>query len=102
MRNALKRPTEDETNLSGFQLFNKLKEEEFNRLNYEKTCSLYKKGTIIYREGSRLTGFFCVTNGIVDDIESLVVTLDDDVSLFSVIKSNEVSRLFLNFNLLKD
>ena len=65
MRNVIKRPTEEETNLSGFQLFKKLKEEEFNRLNYEKTCSLYKKGTVIYREGSRLTGFFCVTKGIV-------------------------------------
>lgn len=61
----MKRPTEEETDLSGFQLFKKLDENEFNRLNYEKTCSLYKKGTIIYREGSRLTGFFCVTRGIV-------------------------------------
>lgn len=65
MRSAIKRPNEEETNLSGFKLFMKLNEEEFNRLNYEKTCSLYKKGTIIYREGSRLTGFFCVTKGIV-------------------------------------
>jgi len=65
MRNVIKRPTEEETNLSGFKLFKKLKEEEFHRLNYEKTCSLYKKGTVIYREGSRLTGFFCVTKGIV-------------------------------------
>ncbi|WP_346855955.1 Crp/Fnr family transcriptional regulator [uncultured Draconibacterium sp.] len=65
MRSAIKRPSEGDSNLTGFQLFKKLTEEEFNRLNYEKTCSLYKKGTIIYREGSRLTGFFCVTRGIV-------------------------------------
>ncbi|MFW5830643.1 MAG: Crp/Fnr family transcriptional regulator, partial [Prolixibacteraceae bacterium] len=65
MRNAIKRPTEEESDLSGFQLFKKLTDDEFNRLNYEKTCSLYKKGTIIYREGSRLTGFFCVTRGII-------------------------------------
>lgn len=65
MRSAIQRPLESETDLSGFQLFKKLSEEEFNRLNYEKTCSVYKKGTIIYREGSRLTGFFCVTSGIV-------------------------------------
>jgi CRP-like cAMP-binding protein len=65
MRNTIKRPLDEETNLSGFQLFQKLNEEEFSRLNYEKTCSLYKKGTIIYREGSRLTGFFCVTRGII-------------------------------------
>jgi CRP/FNR family transcriptional regulator, polysaccharide utilization system transcription regulator len=65
MRSILKRPTEEEIDLSGFNLFKKLDEEEFNRLNYEKTCSLYKKGTVIYREGSRLTGFYCVTRGIV-------------------------------------
>ncbi len=65
MRSILNRPTEEETDLSGFNLFRKLDEEEFNKLNYDKTCSLYKKGTVIYREGSRLTGFFCVTRGIV-------------------------------------
>jgi len=65
MRGSFKRPSEDETNLNGFQLFKKLTEEEFNRLNFEKSCAYYKKGTIVYREGSRLTGFFCVTKGIV-------------------------------------
>lgn len=65
MRSVIKRPSEQETILSGFQLFNKLTDDEFNRLNYDKTCSLYKRGTIIYREGSRLTGFYCVTKGIV-------------------------------------
>jgi len=65
MRNVINRPTEEETDLSGFQLFKKLTEEEFNRLNYDKTCSVYKKGTVLYREGSRLTGFYCVTKGII-------------------------------------
>ncbi|NQU87790.1 MAG: Crp/Fnr family transcriptional regulator [Mariniphaga sp.] len=65
MRNIINRPTEEETNLNGFQLFKKLTEDEFNRLNYDKTCSVYKKGTILYREGSRLTGFYCVTKGII-------------------------------------
>jgi len=65
MRNLIKRPTEEETDLSGFQLFKKLEEDEITRLNYDKTCSIYKKGTVLYREGSRLTGFYCVTKGIV-------------------------------------
>lgn len=46
-------------------LFKKLTDEELNRLNYEKSCTSYRKGTIVYREGSRLTGFYCVTRGIV-------------------------------------
>ena len=65
MRLSTKRPSDDETNLSGFQLFKKLNEEEFARLNFEKSCAYYKKGTVVYREGSRLTGFYCVTKGIV-------------------------------------
>lgn len=65
MRSMLKRPTDDDTDLGGFLLFKKLTDEELNRLNFEKSCSVYRKGTIVYREGSRLTGFFCVTKGIV-------------------------------------
>lgn len=61
----MKRPSDEETNLSGFQLFKKLTEDEFARLNFEKSCAYYKKGTVVYREGSRLTGFYCVTKGIV-------------------------------------
>ncbi len=65
MRTMLKRPTEDDTDLGGFLLFKKLTDDELNRLNFEKSCSAYRKGTIVYREGSRLTGFYCVTKGIV-------------------------------------
>ena len=65
MRSSIKRPTEEECDLSGFQLFKKLTDPEVIRLNDEKTCSFYTKGSIIYREGSRLTGFFCVTKGII-------------------------------------
>lgn len=60
-----KRPNDDDSDLSGFILFKKLTDEEMNRLNFEKACSVHKKGTIVYREGSRLTGFYCVTRGIV-------------------------------------
>jgi CRP-like cAMP-binding protein len=57
--------TSEECDLGGFQLFKKLTEEELARLNYDKECSVYKKGTIVYKEGNRLTGFFCVTRGIL-------------------------------------
>lgn len=70
MKSNINRPTDEETDLSGFNLFKKLDEEEFRRLNFDKTCSIYKKGTVIYREGSRLTGFFCVTKGIVKIIKT--------------------------------
>jgi CRP/FNR family transcriptional regulator, polysaccharide utilization system transcription regulator len=87
MRSIIKRPTDEETDLSGFNLFKKLDEEEFNRLNYEKTCSLYKKGTVIYREGSRLTGFFCVTRGI---IKILKTGIDGKEQIIRFAKKGEI------------
>ena len=65
MRSLINRPTDEDTDVSAFQLFKKLTEPELTQLNYDKTCSMYTKGSIIYREGSRLTGFFCVTRGIL-------------------------------------
>ena len=65
MRTMLKRPTDDDTDLSGFLLFKKLTDEELNRFNFEKSCSSYRKGTIVFRVGSRLRGFYCVTRGII-------------------------------------
>ncbi|GET32772.1 Crp/Fnr family transcriptional regulator [Prolixibacter bellariivorans] len=58
-------PIEEEADLSKFRFFQTLTTDEMERLNYEKTCSFYKKGSVIYREGNRLTGFYCITRGIL-------------------------------------
>ena len=55
----------EEINLSGFRFFQSLTGEELKNLNFEKTCTNYKKGSIIYKEGNRLTGFYCLIQGIV-------------------------------------
>jgi CRP-like cAMP-binding protein len=55
----------EDISLSGFRFFKSLSEEELKSLNLEKTCTYYKKGSIVYKEGSRLTGFYCVIKGIV-------------------------------------
>lgn len=65
MKTVLKRHAEENPDLGEFLLFRKLEGEELKRLNLEKTCSIYRKGSIIYREGSRLTGFYCVIRGII-------------------------------------
>ncbi|MCF8361289.1 MAG: Crp/Fnr family transcriptional regulator [Prolixibacteraceae bacterium] len=65
MRNSLYTPTPEETDLSGFKFFKHLNDTEIGKLNYDKTCQLYKKGSVVYREGTRLTGFYCVTRGIL-------------------------------------
>lgn len=71
--------TLDEITLSSFRFFKSLSENELNSLNYEKSCSLVKKGTILYKEGSRLTGFYCIIKGIIkiyktghDDKEQII------------------------------
>jgi len=87
MRSSIKRPTEEECDLSGFQLFKKLNSQEFARLNYDKTCSLYKKGSIIYREGSRLTGFYCITKGI---IKILKTGIDGKEQIIRFAKKGEI------------
>lgn len=87
MRNVINRPTEEETNLGEFQLFKKLTEDEFSRLNYDKTCSLFKKGAIVYREGNRLTGFYCVTKGIIKLFKTGV---DGKEQILRFAKPNEI------------
>ncbi len=65
MRSSMYKPLPEETDLSGFKFFKHLTDTEIAKLNYDKTCQTYKKGNVIYREGSRLTGFYCITKGIL-------------------------------------
>lgn len=65
MRSANHNLLPEETELSGFKFFNHLNDTEIGKLNYDKTCQNYKKGSVVYREGSRLTGFYCITKGIL-------------------------------------
>jgi len=65
MRSSLNSPLPEETNLSEFKFFKHLNDSEIGKLNYDKTCQIYKKGSVVYREGSRLTGFYCITKGIL-------------------------------------
>jgi CRP/FNR family transcriptional regulator, polysaccharide utilization system transcription regulator len=65
MRSSSITPLPEETNLSDFRFFKHLTDDEIAKLDDDKTCQIYKKGSVVYREGSRLTGFFCVTKGIL-------------------------------------
>ena len=65
MRSSLNTPQPEEIDLSGFKFFRHLNDTEIGKLNYDKTCQVYKKGSVVYREGSRLTGFYCITKGIL-------------------------------------
>lgn len=46
-------------------VFAHLSEEEKQKVAFESNCAEYKRGTIIYREGQRINGFYCVLQGIL-------------------------------------
>lgn len=46
-------------------LFNNLTKDEYDQLGLDKNCDFYKKGSVIYHEGSRISGAYCVNRGII-------------------------------------
>jgi CRP-like cAMP-binding protein len=46
-------------------LFKHLSPEETEKLNYQKDFRQYKRGDILYNEGTRISGFFCIHSGII-------------------------------------
>ena len=46
-------------------IFKYLTPEEAEALNYEKDFRQYKRGDILYQEGNRISGFFCINSGII-------------------------------------
>jgi CRP-like cAMP-binding protein len=45
-------------------IFRKLTPEQQNFISSRKTCGVYKKGTIVYKEGQRISGVYCINSGI--------------------------------------
>lgn len=46
-------------------IFKNLTSEETDILNFEKDFRQYKRGDILYQEGNRISGFFCINSGII-------------------------------------
>ena len=46
-------------------LFRHLNEDELQNISYNKITETNKRGSIIYHEGNRIKGFYCVQSGIV-------------------------------------
>ena len=46
-------------------IFRKLTKDEIDVLSYIKNCNTYNKGDIIYNEGTRVTGIYCISSGII-------------------------------------
>jgi len=58
-------PLCDRCSLESGSLFKHLTSEELQILNYEKDFRQYKRGDILYQEGNRISGFFCVNSGVI-------------------------------------
>lgn len=46
-------------------IFKQLSPEEVDLINFEKEFRTYKRGEILYSEGSRISGFYCIHSGII-------------------------------------
>lgn len=99
MRSSHYSPIPEETDLSEFKFFKHLTDTEIGKLNYDKTCQVYKKGSVVYREGSRLTGFYCITRGIlkiyktgIDGKEQIIrFVKEGDIIAFRSLLSQELA-----------
>lgn len=58
-------PLCDKCSITTGSLFRHLTLDEVNLINYEKEFRKYKRGEILYNEGSRISGFYCIHSGII-------------------------------------
>jgi CRP-like cAMP-binding protein len=58
-------PVCDKCSLESGSIFKHLNQEEVNIINFEKDFRQYKRGDILYQEGNRISGFYCINSGII-------------------------------------
>jgi len=55
----------DKCALETNSIFKHLTREEAEKINFEKDFRHYKKGDVLYHEGNRINGFYCINSGII-------------------------------------
>lgn len=65
MNKIFEEPTCEQCNQEFKTIFHKLSPEQLEYLNNAKSCNVVKKGRILYEEGNRITGIFCINKGIL-------------------------------------
>jgi len=65
MKNLQSVPYNEDVDLMSFDIFKSLLEPEIEELNQIVNCALYKRGSVIYNERSRINGTYIVVSGIV-------------------------------------
>jgi len=51
--------------LESASLFRHLTSDEVEKVNFEKDFREYSRGDILYHEGNRINGFYCINSGII-------------------------------------
>jgi CRP/FNR family transcriptional regulator, polysaccharide utilization system transcription regulator len=46
-------------------IFQRLTTDEVEQLNFKKDFRHYKRGDVLYKEGNRISGFYCINSGII-------------------------------------
>ncbi|MFH2096228.1 MAG: Crp/Fnr family transcriptional regulator [Bacteroidota bacterium] len=65
MKSVPNMPTCDKCMMHFRTVFKDLTSEEMQQVTYEKICQSLKKGTVMYHEGNRMSGFYCIHKGII-------------------------------------
>jgi len=65
MKNNFKIPTCEECIATGHPIFKDLTADQLDNVNYDKACSFYKRGNVIFQEDHRTNGLYCVHSGII-------------------------------------
>ncbi|MGE0078395.1 MAG: Crp/Fnr family transcriptional regulator [Bacteroidales bacterium] len=84
---------------ASFSVFKTLNDEEHELLNSKIKCNHYKKGDILYREGSRITGCYCIQKGVLKiyktgvDEKPQIITFarTGDITGYRSVLSNEMA-----------
>lgn len=89
----------DKCAMESGSLFRHLTREEVDMVNFEKEFRQYKRGEVLYREGSRISGFYCLHTGIIkvfktglDGKEQIIrFAKPGDIIAYRSVLSNEVA-----------
>jgi CRP/FNR family transcriptional regulator, polysaccharide utilization system transcription regulator len=92
-------PICDKCSMETGSIFKFLNHEETDRLNFEKEFRQYRRGEILYNEGSRISGFYCINHGIIkvfktglDGKEQIIrFAKPGDIIAYRSVLSNEVA-----------
>lgn len=58
-------PLCDQCALETGSIFRNLTSDEVEMLNFEKDFRQYRRGDVLYHEGNRISGFYCIHSGII-------------------------------------